>query len=210
MKNMLGLVAWLSLPIFALDPVTANLPIIITQPVLSGDCTNDDIRVVLEDGEYYIAAFFNDMDAVAEDKVIDKKRCTMKYNVQLSYGLKLDVFQFSVDGVYQLSENGTARLTVSHRVVNNSSARTTKFYSASQGDPLLGDIQDFTGEVFASEIPFSYRQCGSTIPLTTSIYAEAVKPSSDLTGFSRVSLDEGVTSGYVKLCRIAINPCQHP
>ncbi len=209
-SRLIGLLALLTTPLFAANPISANLPITISNPNLSGDCAGDDISVVEEDGQYYIAAFFTNMDAVAENKVIDKKRCTMKYLVELGRGYKLDVFQFSVDGVYQLSEHGTARLTVSHRVVNNASARTTKFYSADYGDPLMGDIQDFSGAVYADQLPHGYAQCGATIPLTTSIYAEAVKPSSDVSGFTRVSLDEGVSSEYVKLCKIITDPCQHP
>lgn len=208
--KVVGLLAFLTSPLFAAPPTSANLPINITNPILSGDCAGDDISVVEEDGEFYIAAFFTNMDAMAETKTIDKKRCTMKYNVEMGRGYKLDVFQFSVDGVYQLSEHGTGRLTVSHRVVNNASARTTKFYSADQGDALAGDIQDFSGAVSSDQIPRSYGQCGASIPLTTSIYAEAVKPASDVSGFTRVSLDEGVSSSYVKLCKIVADPCQHP
>lgn len=181
----------------------------ITQPDLRGDCAGDDITIVEENGEQFIAAYFTNMDAIAEDKVVDKKRCTMKFNVQLAPGYKLDVFQFSVDGVYQLSDQGTGRLTVSHRVVNNTSARTTKFYRAGV-DPLAGDIHDFSGAVTSYDIPPQYGECGASIPLTTSIYVEAVKPASDFSGLSRVSLDEGVSSGYVKLCKIVADPCQQP
>lgn len=179
----------------------------ITNPVLTGDCASDDITVVEEGGELYIAAYFTNMDAIAENKTIDKKRCTMKYNLDLAPGYKLDVFQFSVDGVYQLSEHGTGRLTVSHRVVNNTSARTTKFFQA-HTDPLVGDIHDFSGAVSRDDIPAQYGTCGASIPLTTTIYAEAVKPASDQSGLTRVSLDEGVSSGYVKLCKIIADPCQ--
>lgn len=185
----------------------------ITNPELSQDCAQDDIRVVEENGALYIAAFFTNMDAIAENKTIDKKRCTMKYNVQVAPGYKLDVFQFSVDGVYQLSEHGTGRLTVSHRVVNNTSARTTKFFQSIPGDPtsLTGDIHDFTGAITKDQLPPQYGTCGSSIPLTTSIYAEAVKPQSDMSGLTRVSLDEAVSSHYsspyVKLCRVVVNPC---
>ncbi|MES2504947.1 MAG: DUF4360 domain-containing protein [Myxococcota bacterium] len=183
-------------------------PVTITSPVAVGDCAADDIRVVEEAGEYYIAAYFQNMDAIAETKVLDKKRCTMNYKIQLAPDYKLDVFQFSVDGVYQLSEHGTARLTVSHRVVNNSSARTTKFFSASQGDAAMGDIHDYSGAISADQIPASYSHCGASIPLTTSIYAEAVKPAADQTGLTRISLDEGVSSHYTKLCKIVVDPCQ--
>ncbi len=208
MKIVVSLLAMATLPLFANSPMTPNLPITITNPDLSGDCAGDDIAVVEENGQYYIAAYFTNMDAIAEDKVIDKKRCTMKYNVELGRGYQLDVFQFSVDGVYQLSDHGTARLTVSHRVVNNASARTTKFYSANQGDSLFGDIQDFSGAIYSHQIPQTYGHCGASIPLTTSIYAEAVKPASDVSGFTRVSLDEGVSSEYVKLCKIITDPCR--
>lgn len=195
--------------LFACSTSVLATNIIITNPVLTGDCAGDDITVVEENGEQYIAAYFTNMDAIAEDKTIDKKRCTMKYNVELPQGYKLDVFQFSVDGVYQLSDQGTARLTVSHRVVNNSSARTTKFYRAGI-DELFGDIHDFSGAVSRTDIPPSYGECGASIPLTTTIYAEAVKPASDQSGLTRVSLDEGVSSGYVKLCKIVTDPCQRP
>lgn len=183
-------------------------PVELTQPALSGDCVNDDIRIVEENGEFYIAAFFTNMDAIAETKTIDKKSCRMKYNIKLAKGYRLDVFQFSVDGVYQLSEHGTARLTVSHRVVNNTSARTTKFFSVSQGDPLMGDIHDFSGAVSNNQLPFEYSKCGASIPITTSIYAEAVKPAADQSGLTRISLDEGVSSNYVKICKVVIDPCQ--
>lgn len=195
--------------IFTVSTSLFSTAISITDPVLSGDCAHDEITVVEENGEQYIAAYFTNMDAIAEDKTIDKKRCTMKYNVDLPRGYKLDAFQFSVDGVYQLSEQGTGRLTVSHRVVNNTSARTTKFFKAGV-DPLYGDIHDFSGAVSRYDLPGPYGQCGASIPLTTSIYVEAVKPQSDQSGLTRVSLDEGVSSGYVKLCKIVTDPCQHP
>jgi len=185
----------------------ADLPISITSPSLGGDCVSDDIQVVEENGQFFIAAFFTNMDAIAETKVIDKKSCRMRYNLQIAPGYHLNLFQFSVDGVYQLSEHGTARLTVSHRVVNNTSARTTKFYSAAQGDALAGDIHDFSGAISKNDLPGVYGNCGASIPMTTSIYAEAVKPSSDQSGLTRISLDEGVSSNYVKLCQVIVSTC---
>jgi hypothetical protein len=203
-KFFISVLCLLSATLFA----TTAPQLSISDPELSGNCVGDDIAVVQENGEYYIAAYFTNMDAIAEHVTIDKKRCTMRFNVELAPGYQLDVFQFSVDGVYQLSQTGTARLTVSHRVANNPSARTSLFYSASDGDPAYGDIHDFSGAVDRNQLPSQYGVCGASIPLTTSIYAEAVKPSSDRTGLTRISLDEGVSSAYVKLAKVICKPCQ--
>lgn len=205
--------------LFALLLLAGSLdasPLIITSPSLEKDCAGDDIRVVEENGVHYIAAFFTNMDAIVQDqtKTIDKKRCTMRYNLQVAPGYQLEEFKFSVNGVYQLSEQGTGRLTVSHRVVNNDSAATTMWFKPIPGDlsSLNGSINNAYGAISKYQLPPQYSMCGSNIPMTTSIYAEAVKPMSDMSGMTRVSLDEGVSSDktepyMVKLCQVIIRPC---
>ena len=203
MKKLLALVpaAFIGTAAFASSPVR------ITDPELSGDCEYDDIQVVQEEGRYFIAAFFSDMTAqTSSDDTSDKKRCTMKYNVDVEHGYKLDIFQFSVDGVYQLSESGTARLTVSHRVLNGKSVRTTAFYSAKKGDPLFGDITDHTGDITRWDLEEDYQKCGASIPLTTSIYAQAIQAKDDY-DFTFVDLDEGVSSAYTRLGEVHVDPC---
>ncbi len=179
----------------------------ISSPFLSGDCAGDDIRVVEEGGKYYIAAFFSGMAAVTGDQSYVKKRCTMDYRVSMPSGYKLEVFQFSVDGIYQLSDQGTARLTVSHRASNGKSARTTAFYSLRNGDQEQGDIWDYTGDIKGHELAAEDRECGASIPLTTSVYASAQQPRNDLSGTTMVDLDEGASSGYTKLCQIRFKRC---
>ena len=191
----------------SLPSLTYATDVQITEPDLSGHCEYDDIRVVEEEGKYYIAAFFSDMAAIAQGDVsYQKKRCTMDYKVTLPNYLKLEYFQFSVDGIYQLSDKGTARLTVSHRVANAPSARTTKFYSAESGDSKNGDIWDHTGDIRSYQLDPQFQGCGASIPLTTSIYTSASKPQSDLSGMTMIDLDEGVSS-HVKLGRIKCRRC---
>ncbi len=198
----------LAMPLFADSTMSANLPIAIINLDSFGDCMGDDFGVIEDDGEYYFAAFFTDMDAVADNQVKDMKRCILKYLVVMGRNYKLDLLDFFVDGDYQLSDHGTARLSISHRIENHGSVHTKKMYSAENGDLLSGNFADFSGAILSEQLPQSYGQCGAGIPLTTSIYSEAVKPPSDLSGLSRISLDSNNDPGsFVKLGAIRVIPC---
>lgn len=126
-----------------------------------------------------------EIEALAENRSIDKKRCTLTYDVKLSSGYKIDRLFVALKGDYLLSPKGSGRLTISHRVANNRSARATKFFTPSD-DPSssVGEITDFVGVLTNADLPEQYRQEGVTIPVTTSIYAEAVNYG------SRVSLNK--------------------
>lgn len=195
--------------------LNASGEVTITRVQMLQDCQKDKISIVEENGEYFIAAFFTNMNAIAETNALDKKRCTMKYNVQISPGYMLDVFQFSVDGVYQLSEHGSGRLTVAHRVVNNDTIRHSKIIQSMPGEPssLTGDIKGFRGSITNAQLAKEYTKCGATIPLNTSVYAEAGKSQQGISGLSRVSLSEAASSHFstpfVKLCQIKIKPCSN-
>lgn len=176
---------------------------------LSGDCEYDDITIVEENGETWIAAYLDSMAAFTEGG-IDRKRCTMNYQVDLPYGHKLDFFQFSVDGTYQVADTGAARLTVSHRVLNGKSVRTTKFFKGN-GHFRDADINDFTGDITYFDLERKYQRCGAEIPLETSVHMHVTQSTNDH-GYTALVLDEGVTSGdsnpgYIKFCKIKILPC---
>ncbi|MCX6128745.1 MAG: hypothetical protein NTX25_06735, partial [Proteobacteria bacterium] len=108
-------------------------PISISDPYVNEDCAQQsEIRVVEENGQYYIKAFFDgSMNAIADGQssTYQKRRCTLDYKINVAPNYQLDVFEFAVDGVYNLSEQGVARLTVSHRVANAPAVRETKFFS---------------------------------------------------------------------------------
>lgn len=187
-------------------------PFAISQPAVSGDCAGSDIRLVEEGGEYYIKAFFDgSMTATADGQNHDKKRCTLDFRLLVAPGWQLDVFEFTVDGVYQLSERGTARLTVSHRAGQAPAVRTTRFFSAQQGDAPFGEVGEggFTGAVYGYQLGGNYGSCGGTsIPLETSVYAAVTQASSDQSGLTQLDLDEGVsnTQGYT-ICKVKPKPC---
>ncbi|WP_163831550.1 hypothetical protein [Spartinivicinus ruber] len=193
---------------FIAATASAN-PLHISQPQLSGDCIGDDIRIVNEGGKTYIAAFFNDMTANSTEGVYSKRRCTMNYKVNLPRGYRLDSFVFAVDGIYQLSEQGSGRVTVSHRVANAPSVRNTRFLNKEE-DGGAGDINDYVGTISRSQLSPQHQSCyGTSVPLTTSLYVSTTQPKTDRSGITLVSLDEGVSdAGYVKLCRIQFSPCQ--
>lgn len=186
-------------------------PFQIEQPALSGDCADASIRIVEEGGEYFIKAFFDgSMSALADGSNHDKKRCTLDFKLATSPGFKLDVFEFTVDGIYQLSDQGTARLTVSHRAGNAPAVRTTRFFAAQQGDAPVGEVGDggFTGAISSDQLGGGFSSCGAKIPVETTIYAAVTQPSSDSSGITQLDLDEGTsnTQGYT-LGKIRPKPC---
>ncbi len=176
---------------------------------LSGDCAFDDIHVEEEGGEYFIVAAFDSITAQSfSGQPNEKKRCTMDYDLRLAPGYSLELFQFSVNGVYQLSDQGTARLTVSHRAANGKSVRVTEFFSQSQGHAPFGDINDQTGDITRFDLQPVYQGCGAQIPLNTSIFAQASQPNTDQSGQTLISLDDGTSSAYYKLCKIQVQACR--
>lgn len=184
-------------------------PAKVTNLRLNGDCDFDDIRVVEERGEYYIAAYFDSIYAEADGaKTFDRKRCTMNYDVELAPNHQLDLFQFSVNGTYQLSDMGTARLTVSHRAANGPTVRTTEQFSLQNGDPYAGDIVDYTGDITRWDLKEPYQRCGAKIPLESSIFVHASQPSYDYSGTTLIVMDDGTSSQYTKLCKIKYQPCR--
>ncbi|HYX32697.1 MAG TPA: hypothetical protein VE954_06255 [Oligoflexus sp.] len=185
-------------------------PFTITEPVVNEDCAKEsEIRVVEENGEYYIKAFFDgSMNAIADgESKYQKRRCTLDFKISVAPNFQIDVFDFAVDGVYNLSENGVARLTVSHRVANAPSVRQTAFFSRGNGSPAAGDISNFVGSIFGYQLQ-NYGSCGASgIPLETSVYATATQPSGDQ-GLTQIDLDQGVSStqGYT-ICKVKVKPC---
>ncbi|WP_141732780.1 hypothetical protein [Oligoflexus tunisiensis] len=185
-------------------------PFTISEPIVNEDCAKDsEIRVVEENGEYYIKAFFDgSMNAIAEaGSQYQKRRCTLDFKLSVHPNYQIDVFDFAVDGIYNLSEKGIARLTVSHRVGNAPSVRETVFFSQANGSPVAGDITNFVGSIFGYQLQ-NYGSCGASgIPLETSVYASATQPSSD-EGLTQIDLDQGVsaTQGYT-ICKVKVKPC---
>lgn len=174
------------------------------------DCMGDDIQIVQgNNGEYFIEAFFFDMDATIDgtDSLSEKKTCLMNYDLQLAPGYKLEVVDFSVDANYELSDSGSARLTVSHRVDNGPSARTTISKSARKGDPLFGDVHDLTGTIKRNQLGVSAQRCGASIPLKTTLQAQARMPSVDAGQITSITLDEGVSKNGFDFARIRCVPC---
>jgi hypothetical protein len=173
----------------------------ISQLDVRGDCAGDDIRIVEEAGKYYLEAQFTEMNAFAPFGDYDKKNCNLRYNVDLPYGYKLDLFQFSVDGIADISERGLGRLTISHRVENLSPVRST--FRFREG---FTDFSDLTGEIFGWDLAPQYQSCGTSVPLKTDLYVSARTGSRD-SFESVVDLDAGVSSGYVRFCQIKVKPC---
>ncbi len=197
---------------FLFTGIAQASPFQISQLVTSGDCVGSDIQIVEENGESYIKAFFDDdtMTATADGIAHDKRRCTMDFKLKVANGWKLDVFEFAVDGTYQLSTQGTARLTVSHRAGNAPAIRTTRFISLQQGDEPFGEVGNggFSGTVYGYQLGGDYPACASTIPLETSIFAAVTQPTSDSSGVTQIVLDEGNsdTKGYV-IGKVKAKPC---
>jgi hypothetical protein len=185
-------------------------PFTISEPQVNDDCAQEsEIKVVEENGEYYIKAFFDgSMNAIADgESKYQKRRCTLDFKLSVAPNYQIDVFDFAVDGVYNLSENGIARLTVSHRVGNAPSIRETVFFNRAQGSDPAGDISNFVGSIFGYQLQ-NYGSCGASgIPLETSVYASATQPAGD-TGLTQIDLDQGVSSaqGYT-ICKIKVKPC---
>ncbi|MFW7379216.1 MAG: hypothetical protein ACOH5I_10445 [Oligoflexus sp.] len=188
--------------------LAVSSPATVSNLQLSGDCDFDDIRVVEENGEYYIAAFFDSIYAQTDGFVtFDRKRCTMNYDIELAPHYQLDLFQFSVNGTYQLSDMGTARLTVSHRAANGPSVRTTAQYSLKAGDDYAGEFVDYTGDITRWDLKPDYQRCGARIPVESSIHVHATQPSYDQSGSTLIVMDDGTSSHYTKLCKIKYKPC---
>ncbi|MBU2706752.1 hypothetical protein KCM76_12230 [Zooshikella marina] len=190
--------------------VIAESPVKIENLETSLDCINDQVEIVQgRNGEYYIEAFFFDMDATIDGTLAlsQKKSCLMNYNLKVAPGYRLEFIDFSVDANYELSNSGSVRLTVSHRVENAPSVRTTVSKRAANGDPLAGDINDHTGTIKANQLGHSSQQCGASIPLKTSLYAQARMPSTDRGQITSVTLDEGVSSSGFDIARVRCVPC---
>lgn len=183
-------------------------PAYISDVELSGDCDFDDIRVVEENGQYYIAAYFDSIYAhTYENHPFDSKRCTMNYKVKLNPRYALDLFQFSVNGTYELSDHGTARVTVSHRASNGKTVRTTEQFSLRRGSDYFGDFTDHTGDITRWDLSTDHQRCGASIPLTSSVFVHAAQPASDGSGQTVIALDDGVSSHYTKLCKVKFKRC---
>ena len=191
--------------------LASTLPVAITDLVTSANCASDSVEVEEVGGEYAIFAYFSDMTAIAETVLSDKKRCTISFNLEISPGYQLEAFDFSVDGSWMLSEQGTARLTVSHRAGNHPGVRFTEFFSAAQGGERFGDINEFIGSITSYELDPIYQSCGSHIPMRTSVYAQAIKPSLDQSGITMITLDEAVSnSEAIEISRVRVGHCQQP
>ena len=186
-------------------------PFTISEPTVNEDCDKDsEIKVVEENGEYYIKAFFDgSMNAVADSvTTYQKRRCTLDFKLSVAPQYQIDAFDFAVDGVYNLSEHGVARLTVSHRVANAPAVRETKFFSQASGSPVAGDITNFVGSIFGYQLQ-NYSSCGaSAIPMETSVFVTATQPQGDF-GLTQIDLDEGnsSTQGYT-ICKVKVKPCR--
>jgi hypothetical protein len=174
---------------------------------LVGDCAGDQIAIIDEFGEHFLVAYFNNMSAIAKDRIEDKKRCIMNFNVNFVPGNELNVFQFFVDGSYQLSPQGGARLLISHRMANHASVEANKSFKAGI-EPQSGDIHEILGDISKDDIPLLYGRCGATIPLKTTIFLEAVKPSAGENEFTKISLEKGPFRNYIKLGKIIASPCE--
>lgn len=179
----------------------------IDQPNLAGDCAYDDIRVVEDNGQHYIEVAFQNMDSVADYESQQRKRCRMDYNVQLPYGYKLDVFQFMVQGEYQLSDFGRASVKITHRSGSSTSSPMFASFDARRGDDPFGSIDNLSAALWGSDLPYVRQQCGASIPLHTTITTMASKPQSDQSGITSIALDEGTSSTYTRLCRIRLRRC---
>lgn len=187
--------------------IIASSSMTISDAEFRGNCAADRIDIIEEFGHHFLAVFFTDMDAVAQNRAQDKKTCVIKYNVNFVPGNQLNYLNFFVDGQYQLSRLGSARLLISHRVVNNTSARTLK--AVKEGiDPLSGDIHEITGTVSGSDIPNLYAGCGASIPLTTSVSLEAINPTPGGNSVTKISLVKEPFRNYVKLGRFVTSPCE--
>ena len=166
---------------------------------LSGQCEGTDVRIKQLGVDSYVQAFFNGSMVVATDpgvKTIDSKRCTLDLTLKLEPGYRFDTFTFSVDGVYQVSDYGSVRLTVSNRIGNASPLRTTGFFSLAGGSNVQGELVPggFSGAVSADQLDGNFHHCGAHIPVEVSLYATASQPSSDSSGMTLVQLDEGQSS----------------
>lgn len=200
-------------PLFLIISATSFAhPLMIREPAVNEDCNKSSrIKVVEENGEYYIKAFFNgSMNAIVDGtKNYQKRRCTLDFKVSVAPNFQIDSFEFAVDGVYNLSQNGTARLTVSHRIANLPAIRQTAFFSQLNGAaPAAGDITHFVGSISGDKLE-KYNSCGaSRIPLETSVYVTATQPVGEA-GLTQIDLDEGHSSinGYT-LCRVRVKPCR--
>ena len=177
-------------------------PISLSDLQLRGDCENDDIRIVQEGEKYFIEAQFLDMNVVAEPGEYIKKKCHLQYSVDLPQDYHLELFQFSVDGVADISEKGSGRLTISHRVSNYPPARSSFRFKTG-----FEDFYDNTGAIYSNNLPGKYQECGASIPLKTDLYIAARANSQDEAD-SIVDLDSAVTSGYTRLCEVVVHPCK--
>ncbi|MES2504951.1 MAG: hypothetical protein V4534_08755 [Myxococcota bacterium] len=181
-------------------------PVEIVNAALVGDCANNELKIVKEGGEYFIAAFFP-IQAVADAELVEKKSCRAVYQIKFADGFKQDGFEFPIDGHYQLSEHGIARLNISHRIANNTSARTNKYFSIARGDPTEADIKELSGTIAPEELPAIYSKCGADISATMSVYAAAVKPVMDQARITSIGLKKN-SAGYVKIGKIGVRPCE--
>lgn len=170
----------------------------IVEPRLSGACASGtELRVEQLGGEYFIKAQFNSSMTMQTDpgkKLTDTKRCVIDFKVALDRGLRFESFTFNVDGTFQLSNLGNARLTLSNTIANNPAIRNTIFYSLANGSKTFGDLQEggVVGTMRADQFDPIYQRCGAELPFETSIFGTVWQPAEDQ-GVTQIDLDSGVS-----------------
>jgi hypothetical protein len=181
------------------SPAYGDAPARVEVENLSGQCEGTEVNVKQFGSEYYVHAFFNDSMFISTDpgsKNFDSKRCTLDLKLIMEPGYRFDSFTFTVDGAYQISDQGTVRVTISNTLGHGPAFRTTGFFSLSGGSNVQGELVPggFAGSVFSHQLEESLVQCGSQIPLEVSLFATATQPNSDTSGVTFVQLDEGRSS----------------
>lgn len=198
-------------------------PVQIVVQKVSGQCQGADVSVAQYQGEHYIKAFFNGSMFTSTDpgvRNLESKRCTLDLRLKIDPNHRFESFTFIVDGTYQISDKGTSRLTVSNTIGNAAAVRNTGFYSLAGGNPVQGELVagGFAGTLFANQIDGIYSQCGSQIPVETSLFITVSQPSTDHSGMTLVDLDEaksatttlptGACQGVYCLGKVVVKPCR--
>lgn len=208
------LLAAASAPTASAQPFPAQPPFQLQLVEVTGSgCSQADVVSIQNNvlGDYYIDAHFYQQSGAGfasetnQAATTDRKDCTIRYNLMLAPGYLLDDASFEVDGEYDLSELGSASVSVRYNVpgVGGPSIAYQSYQSGSA--PQQAPYQ-LTGGISVDDPRVNY--CGAVIPLEIQVKATARQGRADQRD-TLITVDngQGETNVSRARCHVHIKHC---